>query len=318
MAARLAWVLNLDADLELAALEGGLEGARVRRYEPRKGVRLAMSAHVEVLAASLLGPGDLLIDEAGPAGIARGLRGRAFCPTPRALAILERAGAEPEPHPPLDVLRRVNSRAFASALGATLPGAAFVTTLEVARAMLRAVPVVGSGWRVKHAFGMAGRNQRIVAPSAIDERDERKGEGAIAFLRVGLARGGVQIEPNVAIDAEYAVHGMLDRDGSVVLGAVMRQRCDAHGAWVATEPIARHREDREGLDAIVERMTEEARSVARALGEAGYFGPFGVDGYTYRNQANVLCLQPRSEINARYSMGFATGWGPSGDRPRDP
>ena len=301
MAARLAWVLNLDADLELAALEG------VRRYEPRKGVRLAMGAHVEVLAASLLGPGDLLVDEASPAGIARGLRGRAFCPTPRALAVLERTGAEPEPHPPLEVLRRVNSRAFASSLGATLPGAAFVTAPGVARAMLRAVPVVGNGWRVKHAFGMAGRNQRIVTPSALDE-------GALAFLRVGLLKGGVQIEPNVAIDAEYAVHGMLDRDGSLVVGAVMRQRCDAQGAWVATEPIP---PDREGHDAIVDRMTEEARGVARALGEAGYFGPFGVDGYTYRDRANVQRLQPRSDINARYSMGFAAGWGTRGGRRGD-
>ena len=301
MAAHFAWVLNLDADLELGALADG-----AGRYEPRKGVRLAMKAQVERLAASLLGPEDVLVDEASPGGIAGGLRGRAFCPTPRALAVLERAGAEPEPHPPLHVLRRVNSRAFASSLGATLPGAAFVTAPAVARAMLCAVPPVGRGWRVKHAFGMAGRNQRVFTPTAMGEELD---EGALAFLRVGLTRGGVQIEPNVAIEAEYAVHGMLAQGGSLVLGALVRQRCDAHGAWVATERIA---VDREGRDEIAERMTEEARTVAGALAGAGYFGPFGVDGYTYRDRAGVLCLQPRSEINARYSMGFATGWGPPG------
>jgi hypothetical protein len=303
MAARFAWVLNLDADLELGALA---EGAA--RYEPRKGVRLAMKAQVERVAASLLGPADILVDEASPAGIAEGLRGRAFCPTPRALALLLRAGAEPEPHPPLQVLRRVNSRAFASSLGATMPGAAFVTAPAIARAMLREVPPVGSGWRVKHPFGMAGRNQRVFTPRAMDEPGD---EGALAFLRVGLAKGGVQIEPNVAIETEYAIHGMLAQSGSVVLGALVRQRCDPHGAWLATEPIA---DPRERQEEVAERMTEEARTVARALAGAGYFGPFGVDGYAYRDRAGVLRLQTRSEINARYSMGFATGWGrPGGD-----
>ncbi len=307
MAARFAWVLNLDADLELGALADG-----AGRYEPRKGVRLAMKAQVERLATSLLGPDDVLVDEASPAGIAGGLRGRAFCPTPRALALLERAGAAPESHPPLDVLRRVNSRAFASSLGATLPGAAFVTALEVARATLRAAPPVGSGWRVKHAFGMAGRNQRVFTPTTMGEETEEMDEGALAFLRVGLAKGGVQIEPNVAIEAEYAMHGMLAQGGSVILGALVRQRCDAHGAWLATEAIAVRGAMREEEGEVAERMTEEARTVTGALAGAGYFGPFGVDGYTYRDGAGVLHLQPRSEINARYSMGFATGWGPPG------
>jgi hypothetical protein len=39
-----------------------------------------------------------------------------------------------------------------------------------------------------------------------------------------------------------------------------------------------------------------------------YFGPFGVDAYTYRARDGRLGLQPRSEINARYSMGFAAGF----------
>jgi hypothetical protein len=288
MAARFAWVLNLDADVELAAGSG---------YELRKSLRLAMKPHVERLAASLLDPQDVLVDDDSPAGGARGLAGRAFCPTPRALALLARAGADPEPHPAFDVLRRVNSRAFASALGETLPGAAFVTHLEVARTMLHAAPPEGSGWRVKHAFGMAGRNQRIVPPRSLD------GAG-LGFVRVGIASGGVQIEPNVAIEVEYALHGVLDRDGAVAFGTLVRQRCNAHGAWLATEPVSAAEAAHVG-----DRMVEEARLVARALSAAGYFGPFGVDAFTYRDHAGVLQLQPRSEINARYSMGFADGWG---------
>jgi hypothetical protein len=293
MATRFAWVLNLDADLELGA------GAR---YQPTKSVRFAMRAHVERVAASLLGPGDVVVDEASPVASARGLRGRAFCPTPRALAILERAGAEPEPHPGVEVLRRVNSRAFASSLGATMPDATFVTELEIAQTILHGEPSVGSGWRVKHSFGMAGRSQRVVVASAIEPR-------SLAFVQTGLASGGVQIEPNVAIEAEYALHGLVAADGSRRFGALVRQRCDRRGGWISTEPLA----DQEGLGDVVVRMEEEARRVAGALHGAGYFGPFGVDGYTYRDRGGALCLQPRSEINARYSMGFAIGFGRPGD-----
>ncbi|MDP9035562.1 MAG: hypothetical protein M3O50_12220 [Myxococcota bacterium] len=293
--AAVAWVLNLDADLELGAARG---------YEPKKNVRLAMQAHGVQLAGALLGAGDVLVDERAPEGSAAGLLGRAFCPTPRAIALLRRAGADPEPGPALDILRRVNSRAFASALGMTLPGAAFVIDLEVARAILRGQPPLGTGWRVKHAFGMAGRNQRVVVPGALAKRDA-------AFIEAGLARGGVQVEPNVVIESEYAIHGLIVEDGSFQLGAPVRQWCDRNGAWIASERIdpAEALGDHSVREILV-ALRAEAQHVARALVGAEFFGPFGVDAYSYRGADGALCFQPRSDINARYSMGFATGFGP--------
>jgi hypothetical protein len=287
MATGIAWVLNLDADLELGA---GAAGARYDRTGP---VARAMKVPVERLARTLLGPGDLLIDERSDAGVARGRVGRAFCPTPGALAVLTRAGAHPEPCPPVDVLRRVNSRAFAAALGPTLPGAVFVTDLGLAMTTLRRRPPIGDAWRVKHAFGMAGRNQRVLSPSSMGPRP--------AFVSSGLARGGLQIEPNVAIEEEYAVHAFLPRGGPAIVGAVVGQRCDAHGAWLGAAPLASRPL---AIADARERLEAECRRVADALSAAGYFGPFGVDAYSYRGDGGVLRLQPRSEINARYSMGF--------------
>lgn len=285
MAARIAWVLNLDADLELAA------GAR---YSPTRGVVQAMQVHAARLVGTLVSPDALVVDDASPPGIARGLVGRAFCPTPRALALLVRAGAAPEAHPSAAVLRAVNSRAFAASLGATLPGAAFETELAAAVAHLAAVPPVGDAWRLKRAFGMAGRGQRIAAMPA--------SEADIAFVKAGVAAGGVQVEPNVTILEEYASHGRLAPDGTAVHGAVVRQVCDARGAWLRSEPLPQG-------DVPPAAIAEEAQRVARALANAGYFGPFGVDAYTYRDAHGRPALQPRSEINARYSMGFAVGFG---------
>ena len=97
-----------------------------------------MRAQRDRLAAALLEVGEDIVDETTPANAARGRPGLAFCPTTRALALLARAGAVPEPHPSVEVLRTVNGRAFSASLGAGLPGSAFVTDRATAEAKLRA------------------------------------------------------------------------------------------------------------------------------------------------------------------------------------
>jgi len=295
-----AWVLNLDADVELAAIARGAGG-----YSPNRGVREAMRAYVPRLAAALLDPErDVLVDEASPPGFARGKVGRAFCPTPRALRLLRRAGAEPEAHPECDVLVRVNARYFASSLGTTLPGAIFVKREVEAHAQLSTSPPseLSTAWRVKRNFGMTGRGQRVVVPCRLSKED-------LAFVRAGLAEGGIQIEPDVDIVEELAIHGVLAAGGALALGPVVKQRSDARGAWVTSEPIPPEHAPPE--------LRREAKHVATALTAAGYFGPFGIDAYRYRLRRDSagaaladtpVALQPRSEINARFTMGFTVTW----------
>ncbi len=283
MVARYAWVLNLDADFELAHGAG---------YTPTASVARATATFAERLRALLVGEHDVVVDASSPEGSAAGFTGRAFCPTPRAIGMLVRAGAEPEPHPSFDVLRRVASRAFSASLGQTMPKAAFVTRLDEARAMLRGDPAPGDGWRIKRAYGMAGRGHRVVHRAPRDED--------VAFLASWIAEGGAQIEPNVRIVEEYALHGVVSQDGSVRLGALTRQRTDASGSWTGSERA----DDAE----VAEALAREASQAAEALARAGYFGPFGVDAFTYEGEHGVV-LRARSEINARYSMGFAVGFG---------
>ncbi len=251
-----AWVLNLDADVELAG-------------QPVTARLLALMApHVE-RARVLLGPGDVLL----PSADAAGLVGRAWCPTPRALAVMRACGVEPEPHPPLEVLRRVNSRAFCASLGVHF--GLFAADLDTA------IAAITPNTRLKRNFGMAGRGHRVV---------DRVDDAVLAYLRAGMREGGVMIEPNVRISAEYARHGFLTPGGALTVGHLVRQRCDAHGQWLSTERV-------DSGPAI------ELEPVAEALHRAGYFGPFGVDAFVYDGG-----VQPRSEINARYSMGYAVGF----------
>ena len=284
---RYAWVLNLDADLELARGAG---------YSPSSGVARAMDAFAGRLRDSLVGLRDIVVDASSREGSAAGFVGRAFCPTPGAIAMLVRAGADPEPHPPVDVLRRVASRAFSASLGSTMPKEAFVTRLDEARALLRTDPAPGNGWRIKRAFGMAGRGHRVVQAAPRD--------ADVAFLASWIAEG-VHIEPNVRIASEYALHGRLSRDGSVRLGALTRQRTDPRGAWVSSERVA------DGPEDVTAALDAEARRAARALADAGHFGPFGVDAFTYEGEDGRIVLRARSEINPRYSMGFGVGFGDS-------
>ena len=48
---------------------------------------------------------------------------------------------------------------------------------------------------------------------------------------------------------------------------------------------------------------------SRGLREAGYFGPFGVDAFAWEDELGARRFQPRCEVNARYSMGWAAGMG---------
>jgi hypothetical protein len=284
---RVAWYLNLDADLELAT------GAR---YAPTKRVIAAMETPRRVLATQLAREGDVVVDESSARGAATGCLGVAFCPTPRALERLAFVGAELRDAPSFDVLRRVNDRAFCASLGQTLASAKWTATVDEAFAHLATTPIESARWRIKRAFGMAGRGQRVVKPGALTVLDE-------AFVRASFATGGLQIEPDLQIEHELTIHGVVARVGDSSVGPLMRQRCDPRGAWSSSEicDADQHPDERQTLAA-------ECTRVGRALHRAGYFGPYGVDAFTFLRRDGSRAVQPRSEINARLSMGFAIGF----------
>jgi hypothetical protein len=282
-----AWLLNLDADDELA-----LPGST-----PSRAIRERTRALVPRLGA-LVPAGDLVLDEeALEGGVARGLSGRAFCPTPRALALLARAGAELSPAPSFEVLRRVNHRLFCAELGQTLPHARYAKSLdEVSAALAQSSP---SGvWILKRPHGFAGRGRRrVVSPLDAGARD---------FVLATLRRwGGLQIEPWVERRGDFGLHGHLDAKGGLVLGEPTRQENDDAGAWVATVR-ATPGDLTPDEQAALARATEEA---ARALTSAGYFGPFGVDAFRWEDEGGACRFNARCEVNARYTMGWAVGMG---------
>jgi hypothetical protein len=286
VATHLTWLLNLDAERELAD---------PRRYRPDPGIE-ARIAQLTPRMERLLDERDHVLGrDAGPA--ARGGPVLAFCPTPSALRRIVEAGLAPPRSPPLEVLQRVNSRAFCAALGQSLPGARYVRDLPTLLSCLRGARP-SDGWVLKRDFGFAGRERRrVLGPGEPDA-------SSLGFARRSFSRGeGLQVEPWCARSDDFALHGHVLASGALLLGEPALQQCDAHGSWQHSAPLpqgALHENERAAL-------LREGHCVGQALAQAGYFGPFGIDAFRYRAADGSSAFQPRSEINARYSMGYPRG-----------
>jgi hypothetical protein len=288
---RFAWVLNLDAEHELECAHS---------FTPSEHLRQLVARESRRLVGTLVSAGDLVLDERDRTSRERraaGLLGLAWSPTPRALDLLRAAGATPLATPAVAVLRSVNARPFAAALRAGHAQGSFekhvVATLEAA--LERLASAAELGWLVRRSFGAAGRGRRRIASGAPDI-------GELAWLVASLRSGPLVIEPWVEVTREYTRSGWVGADGSVAISSPCVQTVSASGAWTGTvrdETRLTSREDDRALAEMFERT-------GRALASAGYFGPFGIDAYRHRTADGREALNPLSEINARFTMDWAT------------
>jgi hypothetical protein len=279
---KFAWVLNLDAELELSRLNG--------EYVPRTKLLQQLALYGQGSRA-LLGPEDTLV-EPGAAVPASGFVGRAWCPTPLALSRLAAAGVEAEPHPEASVLRRVNHRLFAHRAGGGLVEQHYFTERAPLEELLRRAE---RPWLLKRPLAFAGRGQmRFYGPIS---------DKQWSWLDVSLARDGVIVEPLVTPTLELSLHGFIWQGGRCELGRICVQQVSERGVFRGVRlALASELEPAESAN-----LFAQAERVAGLLHGAGYFGPFGIDAYRYRlGDTHGLCAL--SEINARYTMGFAIGF----------
>ena len=291
-----AWILNLDAENELDASG---------HYTPTAHMHAIVERERERLLATLLAPGDVLLTESDFAAngtalrTTQGLTGLAWSPTPRALAQLRAAGADPIAAPSVATLRKVNARAFAAALREPLQGGSFekhvaITLDELLARLSHAVP---HGWLVRRTFGAAGRGRRRIAAG-------RPSAAELAWIVASLRRGPMVLEPWVEVTREYTRSAWVHTNGELTISPPCFQSTNAHGAWTLTERAESGAVSREDDIAL-----EHAVAVAgEALAKAGYFGPFGIDAYRHRalDGSTRTLLNPLSEINARFTMDWTT------------
>jgi hypothetical protein len=151
---------------------------------------------------------------------------------------------------------------------------------------------------LKRPLAFAGRGQQR-AYKALTEKEW-------TWVDASLKTDGLIVEPLIEPTLEVSLHGFVWRDGRRELGRVCVQEVTDRGVFRGVR-LARSGELDAGEEAA---LFERGEGVAAALGSVGYFGPFGIDAYRYRGLEGVgrsgFCAL--GEINARYTMGFVTGF----------
>ena len=120
---------------------------------------------------------------------------------------------------------------------------------------------------------------------------------AVAFARERLPGGPIDVSPMVEIVEEFAVHGHVGADGELQAARPVRYAGTARpaGQTVSFAPAAS--DVATALRRAFERVGEELMAM-------GYFGPVGIDAFTWRDDHGTVRLRAVSEVNARYTQNF--------------
>ncbi len=238
----------------------------------------------------------------------------AWCETPDAAALRARlpVAAEPPslegllfevlwslPAPPPVLVAAVHDRAFHLALsrqlGQSLPGAQLVSSLAELEAAAAGIPA----WVVKSRFSAAGRDRHVERGAGLDTAGALLPATRSRIAGLLERRGPLVFEPWLERTRDCGLAGLVV-GGSLALISRHRQLVDRNGRFRGIElPITT-------VDFL--RMPDDERAVlqevAHALAQAGYSGPFGIDGWRYRRPDGSRGSHLLGEINARLTFGL--------------
>lgn len=204
------------------------------------------------------------------------------------------------PPPPVEVARAVSHRSFcfesATGLGFVLPGTRMIESWEELDRHARSFP---GSWVVKAPLSAAGRYRYI--HEAGESLDEPRNRGAVE--RLLELQSPLLFEPWVDRTEDFGCVALLGPSG-LRLAGFHRLLVNRRGHFHGIELRAAFR-GIEGLeDKEKARMEEGLNTVAAALRQAGYTGPFGIDAWRYRRPDGKPAFQALGEINARMTFGL--------------
>jgi hypothetical protein len=283
----IAWVLNFDADLELAHGPG---------YTPSKKVEARLHQLVE--ASGLVGPKDAVLyptsnNKTSSKRPPKTLQGHCWCPTPTALQRLGEHGLRPPDSPSIDILQQCNRRDFIRDVVTPLPCSTSIQTVDEFSAHQAAHPTCQQ-WRLKRPYGFSGQGQLLCDRNELGKHQRR-------WLDDGLRRfGWIHVEANVERQGDYSMHGHISPEGRISWGQPCKQYINGLGQWLRTIPTS---------EICGEELTQwmrECGQVADKLVQSKYHGPFGIDAFRYTWRGKQF-FQACCDLNARYTMAWTAG-----------
>ncbi len=226
-----------------------------------------------------------------------GFQFRPYGWSPQAIALKDRYDM-PVASPSLETVRRVNGRSFAhgiecQALDCNVPRGAF-SSLEELRILLHSERDRPQGWVAKTEHGNAALGNRRLGKRQL-------GGGDIQWLSTRLEQGPMVLEwwlertkdlctvfdvtPNGRVEG-LAVHETIHTADGGFIGALFDRTTALPTQW---------------LDALA----ANAKTVAEALLQEGYFGPVCLDALVW-NDCGTSRLRPLVDLNARRHA--SEGW----------
>ena len=176
---------------------------------------------------------------------------------------------------------------FREAKGWSLPGSCQIKTIEDLRQQIQPFKPPAK-WVVKAPFGTAGR-ERVRRIGSLLSTDI-----ATRIERLLTRHKTLLFEPWVDRIIDFGTVGLITPSETLFL-PTHKQIVDATGVCRAIET---HWQG--GREA---QLDQANRQIADALRRSGYIGPFGIDGFAYRDERGRKRILPLSEINARLTFG---------------
>lgn len=213
------------------------------------------------------------------------------------------------------VVRRVHDKAFAFDVArdeGLLPAdlAATITAFDpdplrdpdagvaaIARALERWPAWARERFTLKPRFGSSGRGR-------VAGRDGRADEPVLRRALPRLAeRGGAMLEPWLDRSEDLSASLWLDETGALHLLGTSEQVLAPSGLYRGQRGTV----DSKGRVTSGSERDEELRNaavvVARRAAREGFFGPCGLDAFSYRGPSGEAAFRPVVEWNARFTLG---------------
>ena len=153
---------------------------------------------------------------------------------------------------------------------------------------------------LKPRFSSSGRGQIRIDCHTLTEKNARR-------LRSVSRKAGMILEPKFLLAAEFSSQWFIEESGQIHFLGSTEQLVSPRGTPLGNQGWVHFCDGKKTLSSgqsFDDTFIRRTRRIVEAARERGFFGPCGVDGFTYSDDTGALKLRSVSEFNARFTAGW--------------